>query len=132
MILNVLLAVRRTVAVVVTRGEAAGVDVLGEDVFCGFGVEVGLLLGTLVDVFPGVRKVSFQGGGVKIPGRIGSMTSAVLLSAMYCALGSNFEPMLACTFHCGARLIASVPVRHMQTSPSSTIARNNIQSRFRR
>jgi hypothetical protein len=77
----VLVAVRCTVAVVVNCGETAGVDVFSEDVFFGFGVAVGLLFSVLVGVFPGVRKVSFQGGGVKIPGRMGAITSAVPLSA---------------------------------------------------
>lgn len=128
-----MVAVSWLVLVAVTCGELTGVTGVGvcaggsvED----FWVAVGLLV-VSASVFCGVRNVCAQTGGVSISGKTGSITNSVRLSAIYCALGSNFESMLACTFHCGARPIASVPVRDMQTNPSNTIARNNIQSRFR-
>lgn len=129
MIQGVLVAV--TCAVAVTCGEAAGVDVFATGgLLEGFGVALGLFA-PFVGVFCGVRKISCQDGGVRIAGKTGSITT-VLLSEIYCALGSNFESILAWTVHCGARPIASVPVNNMQTSPSKTIAGNKIQSRFRR
>jgi hypothetical protein len=95
MIQDVLVAV--TCAVAVTCGEAAGVDVFTGGLLEGFGVALGLLapfVGVDVGVFCGVRKISCQDGGVRIAGKTGSITT-VLLSSTYCALGFNFESILA-------------------------------------
>ena len=94
-----LLAVTCPVAVICGEGEAgAGVDVFtGGLLGDGFGVSLGLfapLVGVAVDVFCGVRKISCQTGGVRMAGKIGSITT-VLLSEIYCAFGSSFESMLA-------------------------------------
>jgi len=93
---SVLVAV--TCAVAETCGEAAGVDVCTTGgLLEGFGVALGLFtpFWVGVGVFCGVRKISCQDGGVRIAGKTGSITTAVLLSEMYCALGSSFESMLA-------------------------------------